>query len=74
VPVPAGGGAGHDDALGVDHLAHDPPQLLAEAMRVGLRPICSAEIFWRLPKRTLDDVSDPVRATPSQPGGVPKNG
>ena len=33
-----------------------------------------AVIRCRLPNRTLDDVSDPVSATPSQPSIVPKNG
>ena len=37
-------------------------------------PSCSAVIFWRLPNRTLDDVSLPVSATPSQPSSGEKNG
>ncbi len=51
-----------------------PPALLAAAMSTGLRPSWPAEILWRLPKRTFDDVSEPVMATPSQPSRVPKNG
>ena len=51
-----------------------PPELLAAAIRVGLRPSCSAVMRCRLPKSTFDDVSDPVRATPSHPRSVPKNG
>ena len=51
-----------------------PPVELAEAMRIGSSPNFSAVIFWRLPKRTLLDVSEPVRATPSQPSSVPKIG
>jgi hypothetical protein len=51
-----------------------PPVLLAEAIRVGLIPICSAEILCKLPNNTLDAVSEPVRATPSHPRRVPKNG
>jgi hypothetical protein len=51
-----------------------PPALLAEAIRVGLIPICSAEILCKLPNNTLEAVSEPVRATPSHPRRVPKNG
>ena len=51
-----------------------PPVLLAVTMRTGLKPSCWAVIFCRLPKRTLELVSDPVSATPSHPSSVPKNG
>src|SRR5271169_5554915 len=51
-----------------------PPQLLAEAIRMGETPTCCAEIFCRLPNSTFDEVSDPVSATPSHPSSVPKNG
>src|SRR5580704_19679855 len=51
-----------------------PPALLAALIRTGESPICCAEIFWRLPNSTLDAVSDPVSATPSQPSNVPKKG
>ena len=51
-----------------------PPELLADAISTGLRPICSAVILCRPPNSTLDAVSDPVSATPSHPSIVPKNG
>ena len=51
-----------------------PPVVLADAIRIGFRPSFCAVIFWRLPKRTLLDVSEPVSATPSQPSSVPKIG
>src|ERR1700730_10091699 len=51
-----------------------PPDELAAPIRIGDRPSCSDVIFWRLPKRMFDAVSDPVRATPSQPSRVPKKG
>ena len=51
-----------------------PPELFAAAISTGEMPVCSAVIFCRLPKSTLDAVSEPVRATPSQPSSVPKNG
>lgn len=51
-----------------------PPALLAEALRVGLIPICSVEILCKLPNNTLEAESEPVRATPSHPRRVPKNG
>ena len=51
-----------------------PPELLAAAIRIGLRPSCCALIFCRPPNSTLDAVSEPVSATPSQPSSVPKNG
>src|SRR6201996_5080017 len=51
-----------------------PPDELAAAIRIGDRPNCSDVIFCRLPNSTLEAVSDPVSATPSQPSSVPKNG
>src|SRR5205823_13941090 len=51
-----------------------PPEELAAPIRIGDRPSCSEVIFCRLPNSTLDAVSDPVSATPSQPSSVPKNG
>src|SRR5947208_8035826 len=51
-----------------------PPDELAAPIRIGDMPSCSEVIFCRLPKSTLEAVSDPVRATPSQPSKVPKNG
>src|SRR3974377_559853 len=51
-----------------------PPDEFAAAIRTGDRPSCCEVIFCRLPNSTLDAVSDPVSATPSQPSSVPKNG
>src|ERR1043165_8313486 len=51
-----------------------PPDELAAAISTGDRPSCSEVIFCRLPNSTLEAVSDPVSATPSQPSSVPKNG
>src|ERR1022692_4658871 len=44
-----------------------PPLALAAPVSSGLIPSCSAAAFCRPPKRTLLDVSEPVRKTPSQP-------
>src|SRR5436305_9883487 len=51
-----------------------PPDELAADINTGESPNCSDVIFWRLPNSTLDAVSDPVSATPSQPSSVPKKG
>src|ERR1700753_2184681 len=51
-----------------------PPEECAAPSRIDDRPSCCEVIFCRLPNRMLDDVSDPVSATPSQPSNVPKNG
>ena len=51
-----------------------PPALLALAIRVGEMSSCVAVIFCRPPNSTLDAVSEPVTATPSQPSKVPKKG
>src|SRR5437763_11407517 len=51
-----------------------PPEELAAPIRIGDSPSCSEVIFCRLPNSTLEAVSDPVSATPSQPSSVPKNG
>src|SRR6516162_8832274 len=51
-----------------------PPEELAALIRTGDSPNCSEVIFWRLPKSTLEAVSEPVSATPSQPRRVPKKG
>src|SRR3978361_1133400 len=51
-----------------------PPEELAAPIRIGDRPNCSEVIFCRLPNSTLEAVSEPVSATPSQPSSVPKNG
>src|SRR6267143_4169758 len=51
-----------------------PPEELAAPIRIGDRFNCSEVIFCRFPNSTLEAVSDPVSATPSQPSSVPKNG
>src|SRR5271167_3315813 len=51
-----------------------PPDELAAAISTDERPNCSEVIFCKLPNRMFDAVSDPVKATPSQPSSVPKNG
>src|SRR6266851_10243107 len=51
-----------------------PPDELAALIRMGDNPNCSDVIFCRLPNSTLEAVSDPVNATPSQPSSVPKKG
>src|SRR5579863_8220738 len=51
-----------------------PPEEFAAAIRIGERCNCCAVILCKLPNNTLDAVSDPVSATPSQPSSVPKNG
>src|SRR5881227_717691 len=51
-----------------------PPDEFAAAIRIGDRPSCSEVIFCRFPNSTLEAVSDPVSATPSQPSSVPKKG
>src|SRR3954466_2806037 len=51
-----------------------PPDELAAAINTDDSPSCSEVIFCRLPNSTLEAVSDPVSATPSQPSSVPKNG
>src|SRR5437868_11653584 len=51
-----------------------PPEELAALIRIGDSPSCSEVIFCSPPNSTLDAVSEPVSATPSQPSNVPKNG
>ncbi len=51
-----------------------PPALFAAHIRTGSICSCCAVIRWRLPNRAFDDVSLPVKATPSQPRNVPKKG
>ena len=41
---------------------------------MGLTSVCLAVIVCRLPNNTLEAVSEPVKATPSHPNMVPKNG
>src|SRR5215218_4030722 len=42
-----------------------PPEELAPTVGFGLSPICWAVTFWRLAKRALEEVSEPVSATPA---------
>ena len=51
-----------------------PPELLDAAARIGLMPSWAAVICCRLPNSALDEVSLPVRATPSQPSSGEKKG
>ena len=51
-----------------------PPDELADAMSVGERCSWPALMVCSEPKSTLDDVSEPVMATPSQPSMAPKKG
>src|SRR5208283_1962244 len=51
-----------------------PPPVLADAIRISFNPSFLAVTFWRLPNRTLLDVSEPVTATPTQPSNVPNTG
>src|SRR5262249_41011735 len=51
-----------------------PPAEFAAAIRTGFSPSRSAVTFWRLPNSAFEPASVPVRATPSQPSSVPKNG
>src|SRR6202011_3980435 len=51
-----------------------PPDELAAPIRIDGRFNCSDVIFCRLPNRMFEAVSDPVKATPSQPSKVPKKG
>src|SRR5674476_1677929 len=51
-----------------------PPDELAAPIRIGDRPSCSDVIFCKLPNKMLEEVSEPVSATPNQPSKVPKNG
>ena len=44
-----------------------PPELLAATVRTGLTPICSAVTCCSFPNKALEEVSEPVRKTPSQP-------
>src|SRR5262249_56125932 len=50
------------------------PELLVGVVRMGVRPRAPADTFWRFPKSTLEEVSLPVRATPSQPRSAEKKG
>jgi len=51
-----------------------PPELFEAAARSGEKPSCWAEICCRFPNNTLEEVSLPVNATPSQPSIGEKKG
>ncbi|MNG21592.1 hypothetical protein D3C84_1059800 [compost metagenome] len=51
-----------------------PPELFAAAISTGLIPNCSAVTRCKPPNSTLEAVSEPVKATPSQPRRVPNMG
>ena len=51
-----------------------PPVQFAAAISTGQMPVCCAVTFCSPPNRTLEAVSEPVSATPSQPSSVPKSG
>ena len=44
-----------------------PPELFAATVKTGLTPICSAVTCCNLANKALEEVSEPVRKTPSQP-------
>src|SRR5438105_14233957 len=49
-----------------------PPDELAALIRIGDSPNCSEVIFCKPPNSTLEAVSQPASATPTQPSKVPK--
>src|SRR5512135_3425169 len=51
-----------------------PPLELAATIRWGSTPICWAVVFCREVNRALEEVSDPVRKTPTQPRKGEKKG
>src|SRR5215213_8348101 len=51
-----------------------PPEELAPTVRLGLRLSCWAVTFCKLANRAFEEVSEPVRATPSHPMIGAKNG
>src|SRR5215470_18567139 len=44
-----------------------PPKRLAEVVRTGFIPVCRAVTCCSLPNKAEDDVTEPVKNTPSQP-------
>src|ERR1022692_1353160 len=44
-----------------------PPARLADVVRTGLIPICMAVTCCNFPNRTAEEVTEPVRKTPSHP-------
>ena len=51
-----------------------PPETLAPTVTTGSTPMDLAVVAYNLPKRALEDVSDPVIKTPSQPSMGAKKG
>src|SRR5688500_4536215 len=51
-----------------------PPEAFALTVTTGSTPRVSAEVDCNLQNKALDEVSDPVRNTPSQPSIGEKNG
>src|ERR1700730_739114 len=63
-----------DRFCGLIILPITPPDELVPAVRIGLMPSCCAVGAGRGPKSVFDDVSLPVRKTPSQPRKAATNG
>src|ERR1700755_1016057 len=55
-------------------LAVTPPEALAATVITGLTPMASADEYCSLQKSAFEEVSDPVRKTPSQPSMGEKKG
>ena len=70
-PTPA---APTERFCGLIILPMTPPELLVAAMRMGSRPATFAVVAWSGPKSVFDEVSLPVRKTPSMPMKAEKNG
>jgi hypothetical protein len=58
----------------VDHLSHHAARRIGGGHEHGVEPELAGGNGLKVPKSTLDEVSDPVSATPSHPSMVPKNG
>src|SRR3954453_16918615 len=54
-------------------LPSTPPELLAAAISVGERSACLAAVTCSAPNSALDEVSEPVTATPNQPSSDERN-
>lgn len=51
-----------------------PPVVFAATIRISETPVCCAAVAWSAAKSAFDEVSEPVRNTPSQPRNGEKNG
>ena len=69
VSLPTNPVAAHATAIdwGEISLPMTPPNRLAEVVNTGLMLICMAVTCWSLPNKAAEDVTDPVRKTPSHP-------